>query len=210
MTAIGDPLLVVASLAHPGGNITGLSAFVTDLMAKRVEILRDLIPGISSIGALLNMSNGSQPAQWAEIKRSAQAFGLQAQLFDVRQTADLSAAFDLASQQHLGALIIEIDAVTQANKGLLAKLSAKHRLPAIYPSREFVDAGGLMTYGVNYPDLYRRAAIFVDKILKGASPADLPVEQPTKFELVINLKIARALGLSVPQNLLVQADDVIE
>ena len=210
MAAIGDPLLAVASLAHPGGNITGLSAFVTDLMAKRVEILRDLIPGISSVGAMLNMSNGSQPAQWADIQRAAHAFGMQALLLDVRKPADLSAAFDAASQQHLGAFIVEIDAVTQANKDVIIRLAVEHRLPAIYPSREFVDAGGLMTYGVNYPDLYRRAATFVDKIFKGAKPADLPVEQPTKFELVINLKAAKALGLTVPQSLLVAADDVIE
>jgi putative tryptophan/tyrosine transport system substrate-binding protein len=210
MTAVGDPLLVVASLAHPGGNITGLSAFVTDLMAKRVEILRDLIPGISSVGALLDMSNGSEPPAWADIEQSARALGMQAQLFDVRKTADLSDAFDIASQQRIGAFITPIDALMQANKDLIAQLAAKHRLPVIYPSREFVDAGGLMTYGVNYPDLYRRAVTFVDKILKGAKPADLPVEQPTKLELVINLKIAKALGLTVPQSLLVVADEVIE
>jgi putative ABC transport system substrate-binding protein len=210
MTAIGDPLLVVASLAHPGGNITGLSAVVTDLTAKRVEILRELIPKISSVGALLDMSNGSQPAQWADIKRSAEDFGIQAQLFDVRKVADLSSAFDVASQQRIGALVIEIDALTQANKDLIIQLAAKHQLPAIYTSREFVDAGGLLTYGVNYPDLYRRAAIFVDKIFKGAKPTDLPVEQPTKFELVVNLKTAKTLGLSVPQTLLVAADEVIE
>ncbi len=208
MTAIGDPPLVIASLAHPGGNITGLSAFVTDLMAKRVEILRDLIPGIAAVGALLNMNNGSQPA--ADIQQSAGKFGMQAQLFDVRTKDDSSAAFDAAGRQHINALIIEIDALTQANKDVIVQLAAKHRMPAIYPSREFVDVGGLMTYGVNYPDLYRRAAAFVDKILKGAKPADLPVEQPTKFELVINLKTARALGLTVPQTLLVAAADVIE
>jgi putative tryptophan/tyrosine transport system substrate-binding protein len=210
MTAIGDPLLVVASLGRPGGNITGLSAFVTDLMAKRVEIIRDLIPGISRVGALLNMSNGSQPAQWADIRQSARGYGMQAQLFDVRTKDALSAVFDTASQQHVGAVIIEIDAVTQANTDLIIQLASKHRLPAIYPSREFVDAGGLMTYGVNYPDLYSRAAVFVDKILKGAKPADLPVEQPTKFEFVINLKTAKALGLTVPPTLLVAADEVIE
>jgi putative ABC transport system substrate-binding protein len=130
--------------------------------------------------------------------------------FDVRTKDALSAVFDTASQQHVGAVIIEIDAVTQTNTDLIIQLASKHRLPAIYPSREFVDAGGLMTYGVNYPDLYSRAAVFVDKILKGAKPADLPVEQPTKFEFVINLKTAKALGLTVPPTLLVAADEVIE
>ncbi|MGB7034170.1 MAG: ABC transporter substrate-binding protein [Xanthobacteraceae bacterium] len=210
MAAIGDPLLVVASLAHPGGNMTGLSAFVTDLTAKRVEILRDLVPELSSIGALLNMSNGSQPAQWTNIQQSAKAYGMQSVLFDVRKTADLSPAFDSATQQHIGAIVIEIDAVTQANRNLIIQLALKHRLPAIYPSREFVDAGGLMSYGVDYPDLYRRAAAFVDKIIKGAKPADLPVEQPTKFEMVVNQKAAMELGVALPPAVLLRADDVIE
>jgi putative tryptophan/tyrosine transport system substrate-binding protein len=210
MAAIGEPLLVVTSLAHPGGNITGLSAFVTDLMAKRVELLRDMIPGLSRVGALLNMSNGSQPSQWTDIKQAARTFGMQFQLFDVRKSVDLSSAFDAAGQQQVGALIVGIDALTQANKELIIQLAEKHRLPAIYPSREFVDAGGLMTYGVNYPDLYRRAATFVDKVLKGAKPGDIPVEQPTKFEMIVNLKTANALGLALPPAILLRADEVIE
>jgi len=210
MAAVGDPLLVVATLARPGGNITGLSAFVTDLMAKRVEVLHDLIPGLSNVGALLNMSNGSQPAQWADIQRSAKAFGMQSELFDVRKTADLVPAFDSATQKHIGALIVEIDAVTQANRDLIVEFTLKHRLPAIYPSREFVDAGGLMSYGVDYPDLYRRAAVFVDKIIKGAKPADLPVEQPTKFEMIVSQKAAKELGIVLPTAILLRADEVIE
>jgi ABC-type uncharacterized transport system substrate-binding protein len=210
MAAIGEPLLVVATLSHPGGNITGLSAVVTDLMAKRVEILRDLIPGLSSVGAFLNMSNGSQPPQWADIEQAARTYGMQSQLFDVRKAADLSPAFDAASQEHTGAFIVGIDALTQANQDLIIQLAAKHRLPAIYPSREFVDAGGLITYGVNYPDLYRRAASFVDKIFKGAKPAELPVEEPTKFEMIVNHKTAKALGLTIPPAILLRADEVIE
>jgi putative ABC transport system substrate-binding protein len=210
MVAIGEPLLVIASLAHPGGNITGLSAFVTDLMAKRVEILRDMIPKLSSVGALLNMSNSSSPPQWIDIEQTARSFGMQSQLFDVRQTADLSPAFDAAGQQHVGAFIVGIDALTQANKELIIQLAVKHQLPAIYPSGEFVDAGGLISYGVNYPDLYRRAATFVDKILKGVKPAELPVEQPTKFEMVVNHKAAKALGLVLPPAILLRADEVIE
>ena len=210
MAAIGEPLLVVASLARPVGNITGLSAFVTDLMAKRVELLRDMVPGLSRVGALLNMSNASQPPQWTEVDNTARTIGIQSQLFDVRKAADLSSAFDAASQQHIGAFIVGIDALTQANQDLIIQLAVKHRLPAIYPSREFVDAGGLITYGVNYPDLYRRAATFVDKIFKGAKPADLPIEQPTKFELVINLRAAKAIGLTIPEVFLLRADEVIE
>jgi putative ABC transport system substrate-binding protein len=209
MAAIGEPLLVVASLANPGGNITGLSAFVTDLMPKRVEILRDLLPDLSSVGALLNMSNGSQPSQWTDIQQSAKRLAIQSTLFDVRKTADLAAAFDLASQQKVGAFIVGIDALTQANQALIIQLAAKYRVPSVYPSREFADAGGLITYGVNYPDLYRRAAIFIDKILRGAKPAELPVEQPTKFEMVVNQGTAKALGITLSSAILLRADEVI-
>jgi putative ABC transport system substrate-binding protein len=210
MAAIGEPLLVVASLARPGGNITGLSAFVGDLMAKRVELLRDLVPGLARVGALLNMSNASQPSQWTEIDATTRTIGIAAQLFDVRKAADLAPALENASRQQVGGFVVNIDAVTQENKELIIELAAKHRLPAIYASREFVDAGGLITYGVNYPDLYRRAATFVDKILKGTKPSDLPVEQPTKFEMVVNLKTAKALGLALPPSILLRADEVIE
>jgi putative ABC transport system substrate-binding protein len=210
MVAIGEPLLVVASLARPGGNITGLSAFVNDLMGKRVELLRDMLPGLSWVGALLNMSNGSQPPQWTEIQKIARTNGIEAQLFDVRSAADLVTAIDDAGKRKTGAVIVGIDTLTQANQRIIVELSAKHRVPAIFPSREFVDAGGLISFGVNYPDLYRRAATFVDKIFKGTKPSDIPVEQPTKFELVVNLKTAKAIGLTVPPMLLARADEVIE
>jgi putative ABC transport system substrate-binding protein len=210
MAAIGDPLLVVASLARPGGNITGLSSFVTDLTAKRVELLRDMLPGLSRVGALLNMGNPSLPILWTVADNAARAFGIQAQLFDVRKVADLAPAFESASRQQVGALDVGIDALTQENKELIIELAVKHRLPAIYPSREFVDVGGLITYGVNYPDLYRRAATFVDKILKGTKPSELPVEQPTKFEMIVNLKTAKLLGLALPPAILLRADEVVE
>ena len=135
---------------------------------------------------------------------------VQAQLLDIRKTSEIGPAFDDASRQHVNALIIGIDAVTQANQQLILDLAITHRMPAIYASREFVDAGGLLTYGVNYPDLYRRAATLVHKIFRGAKPADLPVEQPTKFELVINLKAAKAIGLTVSPLMLTRADEVIE
>ena len=210
MVAIGEPLLVVASLARPGANITGLSAFVNDLMGKRAELLRDMIPGLSWVGALLNMSNRSIPPQWTEIQKTARTSGVEAQLFDVRSAADLATAIDDAGKRKTGALIVGIDTLTQSNQRLIIELAAKHRVPAIYPSREFVDAGGLISFDVNYPDLYRRAATFVDKIFKSAKPSDLPVEQPTKFELVAHLKTAKAIGLTMPQMLLARADEVIE
>jgi ABC-type uncharacterized transport system substrate-binding protein len=210
MAAIADPLLVVASLARPGGNITGLSAFVTDLMAKRVDVLRELMPGFTQIAALLNMGNAGSPLQWSEIEKAAQAIGTQAHLLDVRKRDDLPAAFETARQHHADAFVVSIDTLTQSNEAMIVDLAMKYRLPAIYPSREFVDAGGLVTYGVNYPDLYRRAAGYVAKILKGAKPGELPVEQPTKFELVINMKTAKALGLDVPSSFYWRVDEVIE
>ena len=212
MAAIGEPVEtgMVASLARPGGNVTGLSAFVTELTAKRIEIMREAVPQISRIAMIDNMANGSVPAQWIEVKKAAAALGIQPQLHDVRKPEDIEPAFNSAIIQHADALSIGNDSVVIANRVQIVELAAKHGLPAIYATREFVDAGGLFSYAAHYPDLYRRAAIFVDKILKGAKPADLPVEQPTKFELVINLKAAKALGLTVPPILLAQADEVIE
>jgi len=210
MAAIGEPLLVVASLARPGGNITGFSSFVTDLMAKRVDLLKEIVPGLTRVAAVLNMSNGSQPDQWTQIQASTRVVGVEAKLFDVRKTADFWPAFDDAGKQRGTAVIVGIDTLTQANQQLIIDLAIKHQLPVIYASREFVDAGGFLTYGVNYPDLYRRSATMIDKILRGAKPADLPVEQPTKFEMVINQKTAKAIGLPIPQGILLRADEVIE
>jgi putative ABC transport system substrate-binding protein len=210
ITSSAEPLLFVASLARPGGNVTGLSSFANVLSAKRLEILRDTIPGISRIGGLMTMSNPVTVPQWTEIETAARSVGIESQLFDMRTQGDFAPAFDAASQQRVGALIVGLGSLIQANQKLIAELAARHRLPAIFSSREFVEAGGLMSYGPSYADLYRRAAIYVDKIFKGALPADLPVEQPTKFELVINLKTARALGLALPQSIEARADDVIE
>jgi putative ABC transport system substrate-binding protein len=212
MAASGDPLGagVVAGLARPGGNVTGLSAFVTELQAKRLELLREMVPRIDRIAALLNMSSPAEPPQWEETKAAARTLAIEPQLLDVRKPEDLSRAFETAIRQRADALVVGINVLTQANRQPIADLATKHRLPAIYASREFVDAGGLVALGVSYPDLYRRAATYVDKILKGAKPADLPIEQPTKFELMINLKTAKALGLEVPPMLLARADEVIE
>jgi ABC-type uncharacterized transport system substrate-binding protein len=207
---VGDPVGsgLVASLAHPGGNVTGLSAAVTEIYPKRVQLLRELVPRAARIAGLFNMSNPALPAQWREIERAARSLDIEPHLLDVRRPEDLEPAFGAAGRLRADALIVGLDTLTQANQLVIVDLAARHRLPAIYASTEF--ARGLVTYGVNYPEMYRRAARLAHKIFKGARPADLPVEEPTAFELVINMKTARALGLTVPPSLLVRADHVIE
>ena len=209
-TGVGDPVGqgIVASLARPGRNITGLSAAVTEIFPKRVQLIRELVPKAARIAALFNMSNPALPSQWREVERAARSLGAEAHLLDVRKAEDLVPAFDAATRQRADALIVGLDTLTQANQQLIVDLAAKRRLPAIYASMEF--AGGLAVYGVNYPEMYRQAASFADKIFKGAKPADLPVEEPTKVELVINLKTAKTLGLTIPQSVLFRADHVIE
>jgi len=212
MAASGDPLSygLIASLARPGGNITGLSALTSETFSKRIELLKEFVPTVAQISALLNMSNPGLARQWSEIEKAARKLGIQPQLSDIRKRDDIERAFDAAGKQDANALIIGTDTLTQSNSQFIVGLAEKHRIPALYASIEFIAAGGLFAYGVNYPDLYRTAATYVDKILKGAKPGDLPVQQPTKFELVINLKTARALGLTVPPTLLATADEVIE
>jgi ABC-type uncharacterized transport system substrate-binding protein len=212
MASSGDPLTtgLVASVAHPGANVTGLSAFATEIQGKQLDLVRDVVPRIARIGFLFNMSNPVRQAEWKEAEPLARATGIQAQLIDVRSPRNLEAALDNAMKLRIGALIVGVDAVTQANRSLIAQASIKRNLPSLSREREFADAGGLMSYGVHYPDLYRRAAVYVGKILRGARPADLPVEQPSKFELVINAKAAKAIGLTLPQSLLRRADRIIE
>src|SRR5262247_2314952 len=209
ITGVGDPVGqgIIASLPRPGGNITGLSATVTEIYPKRVEILRELVPKATRIAALFNMGNPAIPRQWKEVETAAKTLGLQALLIDVRRIADLRPAFETA-RQSAEAIVVGLETLTLANAPLIVELAAKHRLPAMYASTEFV--GGLASYGVNYPDHYRRAATFADKIFKGAKPADLPVEQPTKLELAINLKTARALGLTIPRTVMLQVNQVVE
>jgi ABC-type uncharacterized transport system substrate-binding protein len=166
--------------------------------------------GTAEIAAFLNMSNPTNPPNWEEIQTAAQSLGLPSRLLDVRTVDDIDRAFDAVSRESGMALVIGLDNITQNYRNVIAGLASKHRLPTMNPSREFVDAGGLISYGVSYPDLYRRATIYVDKIFKGASPSDLPIEQPTKLELAINLKTAKALGLDIPATLLARADEVIE
>jgi len=210
ITGAGDPVAqgIVASLARPGGNITGLNPMVTELYPKRVELLRALVPKAVRIAALCNMSSPAVPPAWKEVERAARSLGIEAQLFDVRKTGDLGPAFEKAVKQRADGLVVALDTLTQANRQLIVELAGKHRLPAVYASSEFF--GGLVTNGGNYADVYRRAAAFVDKIFKGAKPADIPMQQPTQFELVVHLKTAKALGLTIPPSLLLQADHVIQ
>jgi putative ABC transport system substrate-binding protein len=211
MAASGDPVSsgIVASLAHPGGNVTGLSSLIPELNAKRVELLKEVVPNITRIAAILNMGNPVVPAQWDVIAETARSFGIQPHLLDVRRPGDLRGAFDAAAKQRAEALVVGVDGVTQGNLRLIADLVAQQRLPSIYGAREYVNFGGLMAYGASDQHMYRRAATFVDRIFKGTKPADLPVEQPTKFELAVNLKTAKALGLTIPQSVLLRADEVI-
>ena len=204
------PLAVVASLARPSGNITGVTTFSTELTGKRLELLKELVPRLSRVALLHNMDNPAAPPEWEETKMAARSLGLQAQLLDVRSQDDLGRAFELAARQHVEALVIGFDGLTQMYQQTIVESVARTKLPAVYPGREFVEAGGLMAYAVNYPDLYFRFASFVDRIFKGAKPAELPVEQPTKFELLLNLTTAKALDLIIPQSLLLRADDVIQ
>lgn len=210
ITGVGDPVGqgVVASLAHPGMNVTGLSAAVTEIYPKRVQLLRELVPKATRLGVLFNMSNPALPRQWKEVEAAARSLGIEPQLLDVRKREDLEPAFDTAVRLRTDALMVGIETLTQANQELIVDLAARRRLPAMYASTEF--AGGLISYGVNYPEMYRSAARFADKIFKGARPAELPVEEPTRFELVINAKTARALGLTIPPTLLLRADKVTE
>ena len=212
MASSGDPLVtgLVASLAHPGGNVTGLSAYATEIQAKQLELLKELLPRIVRVAFLFNMSSTILQAEWKEAERVSRPLGLQPQLLDVRAKADLEPAFDTAVKQQAGGVVIGIDTLIQSNRGFIVEASAKRHLPAISREREFVDAGGLLSYGVHYRDSYRRAAVYVDKIRKGAKPGDLPVEQPTKLELVINLKTAKALGLAIPPSLLLRADEIVQ
>jgi putative ABC transport system substrate-binding protein len=211
MAASGDPVGsgIVRSLASPGGNVTGLSSGITESYPKRVQLLGELLP-VKRIAAILNMGNPVIPPQWRIVEASARSLGIEAQLLDVRRPEDLRGAFEAAAKQRAEALVVGLDGVTQANLRPIAELAAKHRLPSIYPAKDYANVGGLMTYGSSDFHMYHRAATFVGKIFKGAKPADLPVEQPTTWEFVINLKTAKALGLTIPQSLLQRADEVIQ
>jgi len=212
MAAAGDPVGsgLVASLARPGGNVTGLSTFTPELAGKRLQLLKEVVPGVSRVAVLWNAANPYAVLNMRETEAAAQTLGVQVQSLEVRGPDDFENALPAAIRGRAGALIVVDDPLTFAYRMRIADFAARNRLPAMYGFREFAEAGGLTAFGANLADLYRRAATYVDKILKGAKPSDLPVEQPTKFELVINMKTAKALGLTIPQSLLLRADQVIE
>jgi putative ABC transport system substrate-binding protein len=197
------------NLARPGGNVTGLSQTSPDLVGKRLELLKDIVPGLSRVVVLWNAVNPANTAAWQETQAAARALGVQLQSLEVRGPQDLQGALALTAKNRPDALLVLGDALLAMHRQHIAEFATQERLPSVFGGREWVAAGGLMSYGPSFPDLYRRAAYYVDRILQGTKPGDLPVEQPMKFELVINLKSAEALGLSIPPPLLFQATEVI-
>jgi putative ABC transport system substrate-binding protein len=213
MTQDGDPIGsgFVASLARPGGNITGLSSLRADLSGKRLELLREILPKLSRVAVLGTSNLPGNAQELRETELAAAAFGVKLQYLDVLGSKDIETAFRAVSKGRAEAVLMMVAGfVAGGHRTEIAELAVKSRLPVVYAERRFVEAGGLMTYGVNVEDLDRRAATYVDKILKGAKPANLPVEQPTKFELIINLKAAKQIGLTIPPNVLARADRVIK
>jgi ABC-type uncharacterized transport system substrate-binding protein len=212
MAGTGDPVAtgLIASLARPGGNVTGLSAFGPELTTKQLELLKEAFPQVSRVLFLFNGANSSTVVALKELEVAASALGVQLQASDVRVAKDIEPAFSAAVRQRANALLVLREALYQTNATRIISLAAEKKLPAIYPTRQYVEVGGLMSYGISTTDLIRRVAIYVDKILKGAKPADLPVEQPTKFEFIVNLKAAKQIGLTIPPNVLARADRVIK
>jgi putative ABC transport system substrate-binding protein len=214
MTNVGDPVTagLIAGLARPGGNVTGNSALSLELNTKRLEILKDTIPRLLRVGLLRSqLGNVLEDPQLKELRPAAVALKLKLEEIDVQPDAKgLESAFNKAKQKQVNAIITTPGRRFFAERKRIVELAGKHWLPAIYPQKEFVEAGGLMCYGADFNDLYRRAAVYVDKILKGAKPADLPVQQATKFEFIVNLKAAKQIGLTIPPNVLARADKVIK
>jgi len=212
MAAVGEPVEVklVESLAHPGGNITGLSISAPQLAAKRLDLLKQALPKLSRVTVLWNSANQGMQARFQETQRGANLLGVSIHSIAIQSLDDFDPAFGAMMKNRPESLLVLADTVAVANRQRAIEFAARNRVPAIYEVRAFVDDGGLMSYGIDMSDHYRQAAVYVDKILKGAKPADLPIEQPTKFELIINLKTAKALGLTIPPSLLQRADQVIE
>ena len=212
MVAVGDPIGVglVASLARPGGNSTGFNSIAAELEGKRLELLREVIPKLSSVAVLWNPASPFSVVAEKEVQAAAQVLRMRVQSLGVRAPEELDNAFAAIVRERPGALLVLADRLFLHNRARIVDFEARHRLPGVYAYRELVEAGGLMSFGPSYAGMHRRAAYYVDKILKGARPADLPVEQPTKFELVINLKTAKALGLTIPPSVFQRADQVIQ
>lgn len=207
----GDPvgLGLVPNLSRPGGNLTGMNIFTNELNVKRLELLKETLPGATRVGVLSNPGPPTYRLARRNLEDAARSLGVRLHIGEVRGPSELESAFSTVRKERVEALLVVNDPMLFAQRGRIADLAAKNRLPGIYEWREFSEAGGLMSYGADLADLYRHAATYVDKILKGAKPADLPIEQPTKFELVINLKTAKALDVTIPQSVLVRADEVI-
>jgi putative ABC transport system substrate-binding protein len=212
MAVSGDPVGAgfVAGLARPGGNITGLSSVAPELAGKRLQLLREAGPRLSRAAVLRYRPSPIHAALWSELQEPAQVLGLALHPLEVGTSSGFEGAFAAMRQKRVGALLLLPEAFFTLHRKRITDLAAKNRMPAMYDQKAFVDEGGLMSYGPNIADMFRRAATFVDKILKGAKPADLPVEQPTRFELVVNLKAAKALGLTIPPSILIRADQVIQ
>ena len=213
MVASSDPVGTgfVASLARPGGNVTGLSSMSPELSGKRLELLREVVPGLSRVALVWNPDVRGALLDYNAMEGAARSLRLQLQSVEVPRAEDFDRAFSAITKDRAQAFVLPAgNPVAFSNRGQIASFAQKNRLPSIYGAKEYVDAGGLMSYGPSLPDMFRRAATYVDKILKGAKPADLPVEQPTKFELVINLKTAQQIGVTIPPNVLARADQVIK
>jgi putative ABC transport system substrate-binding protein len=208
---MGDPIGagLVASLARPGGNVTGLSVLAPDTTGKRLELLREIVPGLGRLALLANVSNPVIPLEVGELQTAARTLGLDVIVLEIRHPEEIAPAFETLKGR-AQALYVAGDPLVAINRVRINTLALVARLPAIYSERHYVEVGGLVSYGVNWPDLFRRTADYVDKILRGAKPADIPVEQPTKFDLIINLTTAKALGLSIPESFLLRADEIIE
>ena len=212
MAASGDPIGagLVPNLARPGGNVTGLSSVMTELAGKRLELLREVFPTFSRVALLWNPTNPAARNDWREADAAARALGVMPSSLEVRKSEDFGPAFEAARKQRADVIVVLLDGLIQNHQRQIVDLARRHRLPGVYASREFAEAGGLLSYGVNYSDLYRRAAIYIDKVFKGARPRDLPVQQPTKFELVINAKTAKTLGVTIPPALVLRVDQIID
>lgn len=212
MTATNDPVGIglVDSLARPGGNVTGLSGVGPDLSGKRLELLKEAIPGLTRVTALFNPENPSMALVQRETQASANALGLALQILHLRNPSELDAAFTAIVRERSGALVLPAETMLHGQRARIAEFAMRHRLGSISAWREFAEAGGLMVYGVSVRDVFRRAVGYIDKIQKGAKPADLPIEEPTKLEFIINVKTAKALGLTIPRSVLVRADEVID
>ena len=212
MGAVGDPLGIgiVTNLARPGGNVTGFSSRAAELEAKRLQLLQEVVPGLSRVAILFNPTNHYMPLALQSAQRGAQTLDVTLAIYQVHDTASLDAAFVTLMRDRPDAFMVPADTFLVSQRSRIAQFAIEKKLPSVFSFREYIEAGGLMAYTPNYNDLFRRAASYVDKILKGAKPGELPIEQPTKFHLLINLKTARTVGVTLPPWLLVRADEVIE